>query len=262
MLTNKVILLTGANGGIGSALAHALTAAGATLILNGLEESRLTTLAEELGGEHEILVGNIATTDGRKTIATYCQQHETGVHMLINNAGIGCFESFINMDEEKVIALINVNLTSTMLLTQALLPILKTQQEAQIINIGSTFGSIGFPGFTVYSASKFGIRGFTEALNRELKDSSVSVRYFAPRATETTLNDTHVNALNTALKTTVDTPEQVANEFLAFIKSNDPRCFVGWPEKLFARINGSFPSVVDNAIGKQLPIIQRCLPNA
>tara|TARA_R110002074_G_scaffold170005_2_gene331923 strand:- start:53833 stop:54633 length:801 start_codon:yes stop_codon:yes gene_type:complete len=259
MLKNKVIVLTGAGGGIGSALAQVLSKAGASLILVGRDQQKLDGINQQLDTKHNILIADIATTEGRQAIAAHCQQLDTGIHMLINNAGIGAFKSFETMDSSEVATMININLSSTILLTQVLLPLLNAQAEAQIINIGSAFGSIGFPGFAVYSASKFGLRGFTEALSRELKDGPVSVRYFAPRATKTLLNDSCVEALNQALKTPVDSPERVADEFLSFLQSKSLRYFVGWPEKLFARINGVFPSLVDSAIGKQLPIIKRCL---
>ena len=258
MLKNKVIVLTGAGGGIGSALTQVLSKAGASLILVGRDQQKLDGINQLLGTKHNVLIADIAITEGRQAIAAHCQQLDTGIHMLIN-AGIGAFKSFETMDPSEVVRLININLSSTILLTQALLPLLNAQAEAQIINIGSAFGSIGFPGFAVYSASKFGLRGFTEALSRELRDGPVSVRYFAPRATKTLLNDSRVEALNQALKTPVDSPERVADEFLSFLQSKSLRYFVGWPEKLFARINGVFPSLVDSAIGKQLPIIKRCL---
>ena len=70
-------------------------------------------------------------------------------------------------------------------LTRALLPTLRSQPASAILNIGSVFGSLGYPGFTAYSATKFALRGFTEALRREMADSKIGVHYFAPRATKT-----------------------------------------------------------------------------
>jgi len=259
IMKGKTILLTGASGGIGAALAYELAQAGAQLILVGRNKQKLTELTHALGEGHVILDCDIATVDGREVISNYCRELQTGVDILVNNAGIGAFVSFEKMSEEQITSLISVNLTSTILLTQVMLPSLRKKPTSQIINIGSAFGSIGFPGFAVYSASKFGLRGFTEALSRELSDSHIDVRYFAPRATKTALNDQYVDALNDALDTHVDAPSQVAKEFLGFLKSGKKRYFVGWPEKLFARINGIFPALVDQSIHKQLATIKRCL---
>lgn len=259
-MKDKVVVLTGASGGIGTALAHDLAQAGAKLILVGRNEHALSELSNALGEGHTVLAADFATVDGRNTILSYCTGLESGVDMLVNNAGLGGFVSFEKMNEEEIMSLINVNLTSTILLTQAMLPILTKKPVSKIIIIGSAFGGIAFPGFTVYSASKFGLRGFTQALSRELADSDVDVRYFAPRATRTALNDKSVDALNEALNVHVDEPSQVAKEFMVFIKSDKKRYFVGWPEKLFSRINGAFPSLVDKAIHKQLATVKRCLP--
>jgi len=131
--------------------------------------------------------------------------------------------------------------------------------QGQIVNIGSIFGSIGYPGSTVYCASKFGIRGFSEALNRELMDTNVKVRYFAPRATKTAINNEQVVAMNNALGTKMDSADYVANEFVAFLQSANLRQYLGWPEKLFVRVNSLIPNIVDKSIFKQLPIIKHFL---
>lgn len=93
-----------------------------------------------------------------------------------------------------------------MLLTHALLPLLQRAPEAAVVNVGSAFGALGHPGFTAYCASKFGLRGFTEALARELADGKIRVLYLAPRVTATAMNDSRVEALNTALGHVVDPP--------------------------------------------------------
>ena len=259
MFSNKTILLTGAAGGIGSEIAIALSAAGATLVLVGLEQNNLDQLNQNIGGQHHTLTADIATSEGRDKILQYCQKLTDGIDILINNAGIGQFSLFQDMDSEHISAIININLTGTILLTQTLLPTLLERPKAQVVNIGSTLGSIGFPGSSVYCASKFGIRGFTEALNRELSDTSVQVSYFAPRATKTTINDDKVVAMNKELGTKMDSPEQVAHAFVAFLESSEKTGHIGWPEKLFVKINSVLPNIVDKSIIKQLPIIKRHL---
>jgi short-subunit dehydrogenase len=139
-----------------------------------------------------------------------------------------------------------------------LLPLLQKEQGARILNMGSTFGSIGYPGYSAYCASKFGLRGFTEALRRELSDSDIRVLYFAPRATATKLNSENVIALNKELGNAMDLPDIVAAQVeKMFISGGPHQVFWGWPEKLFARINQCIPMLVDNALQKQLPAIKK-----
>ena len=259
MLKNKTILLTGANGGIGSEVAKLLAEEGAKIVLVGLNEASLQSLNVKLGGYHHVIEADISNADDRKQIVNRCLELESGIDIVINNAGIGQFSLFQNMNEEHISAIININLTSTLLLTQSLLPLLSTRPTAQIINIGSILGSIGFPGSTVYCASKFAIRGFSEALRRELGDTNITVRYFAPRATNTAINNEEVVAMNNELGTAMDSAEHVAIELLEFLKGNSASKYLGWPEKLFVKINSVLPNIVEKSILKQLPIIKRYL---
>ena len=109
-----------------------------------------------------------------------------------------------------------------------------------------------------YCASKAGLRAFTEALRRELADTPLKVMYLAPRATQTTLNDERVVAMNKALGNAVDSPALVADAVTGMIvRGNQNQLFIGWPEKLFARLNQLLPGMVDGALGKQLETIKR-----
>ena len=145
-----------------------------------------------------------------------------------------------------------------MLLTKNLLPLLK-QEKSQIINIGSIFGYLGFPGFVSYCTSKFGLRGFSQALRRELSDTSVTVRYFAPRATKTSINSDAVMQMNAELKTDSDSPQFVADELIKFLAGNAWEKKLGGKESFFVLMNHLFPAAPDKAILGQLPIIKKYL---
>ena len=106
-----------------------------------------------------------------------------------------------------------------MQLTRALLPTLRAQPMGAILNIGSVFGSLGYPGYTAYSATKFALRGFTEALRRELADTRIGVHYFAPRATKTGINASAVDRMNAELKVAMDPPAQVAAAACAMLEA-------------------------------------------
>ncbi len=259
MLKNKTILLTGANGGIGTEIAKLLSEQGAMLILAGLNQPELEALNHQLGGKHAVVEADIASEQGRQSILSVCEQDNINLDIVLNNAGVGQFSLLADMNETAVTRIIDINLTSTILLSQALLPLLLARPRAEIINIGSILGSIGFPGSTVYCASKFGIRGFTEALRRELLDTSISVRYFAPRATKTAINNDDVVSMNNELGTKMDAAEHVAKQLVSFLKESTSNKFLGFPENLFIRINSILPGIVDKSIYKQLPIIKRYL---
>jgi short-subunit dehydrogenase len=123
--------------------------------------------------------------------------------------------------------------------------------QGRIASVGSMFGSIGFPYFSAYSASKFALRGFCEALRRELADTGVGVTYISPRATRTPINTSKVMAMAEATGMNMDSPELVARCIVQAIEGDRDEAYVGQPESLFAKINGLLPGLVGRFIGKQ-----------
>jgi len=259
-IENKTVVLTGASGGIGRAIAKVLDAAGARLVLVGRNVEKLHALQSDLtGSSHIEVAADLNTSSGRVKLYRACDElGQNGVGVLINCLGINELRLFSEQTEESIARQIQTNLLCPILVCHDLLPLLQEQPEALIVNIGSTFGSIGYPGFSGYCASKFGLRGFTEALRRELCDTTVEVSYVAPRATQTDLNSDSINAMNEALGTNTDDPALVAAEVLSTIRSRSGAdCYIGWPEKLFVRINALLPGIVDSSLRKQLPLIRR-----
>lgn len=253
-LKDKKVLLIGASGGIGQAIASDLDKQSARLFLVGRNVEKLQQLQHSLTGDHQIIVADLNTTQGRASVIDTCRQQ--GLDIFISAVGVLDFQIYAKQDSARIEQMMAINLVSPILLCQQLIPILLERPEAAIVNIGSIFGSIGHPGFVAYCASKFGLRGFTEALHRELADSTIKVAYLAPRATRTDLNSNSVTALNEALGNSTDSPQQVAAELIAILGGKRKQRFMGWPENLFVRVNGLFPSIVDSALVKKLPIIR------
>ncbi|MDZ7867896.1 MAG: SDR family oxidoreductase [Rheinheimera sp.] len=256
-LRGKTVLLTGASGGIGQAIALQLAAAGARLVLVARNTARLATLQAELvakhPADHQIFSADLTKEQDRLELLNFVRDLQ-GIDLLINNAGISQFGLVAQQDYATQLG---TNLLMPMLLTQVLLPELQRKAAAMIVNVGSAFGSIGYPGFTGYSASKFGLRGFTEALKRELSDSAVQVLYFAPRATDTAINSDAVVAMNRELGNQSDSPALVAAALIQQIQQNQARRFIGWPEQLFVRVNAILPGIVDKALAAKLAVIRR-----
>ena len=259
-LQNKTVVLTGASGGIGEAMAHELANNGARLILVGRNSGKLESLASSLSGEHLFLAADLASDDGRNQLFDYCSSNGP-INLLINNAGVSAFEMIEDQSDSDIAKLLSINLTSPILVTKGLLPLLQSTADGGVVNVGSAFGAIGYPGFSTYCASKFGLRGYSEALRRELSDSGLQVFYLAPRATNTAINSSRVANLNSELGNAVDEPLIVAKALLKQLQKNKINCYVGWPEKFFARLNGLLPKLVDSSLSKQLALIRRLAKN-
>lgn len=258
-LKDKTIVLTGAAGGIGQSVAELLNSMGATLVLTDINCDKLEHLNHGFNDKHYTVAADLASAEGRSKLVECCNDMLSPPQMLINIAGINQFARLTDYSDKQLDKLVSVNLISQIALCRDFLPVFSRLPSATIINVGSILGSIGMPGYSVYCATKFGLRGFSEALSRELMDSPVEVRYFAPRATQTALNDNRVNEMNKALGNAMDTPQQVAVELVSFLQNHDKRGYLGWPEKLFVRINSLFPSLVDRSFQKQLAVIKRYL---
>ncbi len=258
-LKNKLILLTGASGGIGKAIARHLAAQGAQLMLVGRSLQALQALGRELDIKRNhgfVLQADITTSNGRDTIRTALLALQRPLDGLINCAGINAFGLLTDLEPEKIEQLTATNIVAPILLTRLVLPFLN-KEDARILTIGSSFGGLGYPGFTAYCASKFAQRGFSEALRRELSDSKIQVAYLAPRATNTSLNTLAVCEMNRELGNAMDEPDVVALvvEKMLLAKHMRDRN-IGWPERLFLRINSILPGVIDGALRKQLSVIK------
>lgn len=255
-LSDSVVILTGASGGIGLALAEQLCAAGARVLAVSRHMGTLAGVMNRYPDRLNWQPADLRTREGRQEVLARAREMG-GVNVLINAAGVNRFAFLDQLDEQALDELLDINLKAALQLTRACLPLLRGQPRALVVNVGSTYGSIGYPGYASYCASKFALRGFSEALRRELADTSVNVLYAAPRATRTAMNGSAAMALNQALKVGVDDPADVARAVLAAVQAERAELYLGWPEKLFVRINGMLPGVVDRALRKQLPIIHR-----
>lgn len=248
------VLLTGATGGIGRAVAAELLARGAAVLLSGRSPGQLAALSRELGRApalrerlhwHPADLDDPAALAGLRDAAIGWQ-----VNVLVNNAGVASFGRLEQLDVDHLGQVLRTNLLAPMRLTQALLPWLRSRPRAQVIQVGSVLGRLGLPGYSVYSASKFGLRGFSEALRRELRGSSVRVQYLGPRSTRTAFNDRRVDAYHRATGTAVDEPPRVAAALAELLESGAAERFLGFPEKLAVRLGGLVPTLLDGAFDK------------
>ena len=255
------VLLTGATGGIGAAIAEALLSRGSAVLATGRDPRALDILSRRLarfGDKVTFLRADLLLPHDRERLcaAATAPRGSGAVNVLINNAGSGQFGLFDATPEADIERLLAINVAVPLKLTRALLPHLQRQPSAAIVNMGSVLGAIGYPGQATYSATKFALRGFSEALRRELADSHVRVLYIAPRATRTSLNSPVVERLNAALRVTTDSPAVVAAAVCRALERERLTSVLGWPEKLYARINALMPSLVDRSLVATLPLIK------
>lgn len=259
-LESANLLLTGATGGIGRRVANRLAGAGAGLFLAGRREGPLRNLAAEFsakGARAEGLAGDLTDDTYRRALVE--RAGAFGVNGVIHGAGINTPGLFEHRSGDELRAMMDINVLAPMLLTRDLLSLLRGQPESLVLFIGSGFGALAYPGFAGYSATKFAIRGFAEALRREMADSPVRVALLVPRAVDTALNDAAVRRLQARFSMKVDSPDRVARAALALVRRPRAELHLGWPDRLFFGINRVRPSLIDRALRRSLPEIRRLL---
>lgn len=257
-LAGRTVLLTGASGGIGAALCEALVETGAHVVAIGRDAARLETIAQRHGDDRVTpLPADLATDAGRARVVGAATTMTPTPSVLVLAHALDGFGLFEDQPESLLRRLIETNLLGPQLLIHALLPTLRAHPQATVVAVGSTFGSLAFPGFAAYSATKFGLRGLMEGLSREYADTGLCFQYLSPRATRTAFNTPRAEAMNREMKVAQDDPADVAARLLAAIADGRPRLQIGWPERLFVRLNGALPGLVDRNLKSQLSIVRR-----
>jgi short-subunit dehydrogenase len=178
-------LVTGAAGGIGEQLAYGLADRGSHLVLVDLDTGRLHAVAARIrdghpGLEVETIVADLASRSAVEGVATQVLASHPALGLLINNAGIALGGRFDQVTVEEFETVMNVNFRAPMLLTHALLPALAASPGAHLVNVSSLFGLIAPAGQSAYAASKFALRGLSQALHSELGDDGIGVTTVHP----------------------------------------------------------------------------------
>jgi NAD(P)-dependent dehydrogenase (short-subunit alcohol dehydrogenase family) len=182
-LQDGVAVVTGAGSGIGRALAQRLAAAGSAVALADVDEAGLMQTAAALSGKRTAAtthVVDVADEAGMRAFAADVAARHGRVTLLINNAGVGLFGRFEEISLDDFRWLMNINFWGAVYGVKCFLPILRQQPRAHIVNLSSVFGFVAPAGQSAYSASKFAVRGFTEALRHELEGSTVFVSCVHP----------------------------------------------------------------------------------
>lgn len=234
LLEGKRIVLTGGLGGIGRELAKRLQDAGAKVLI-----------VDRDAGENVIQAD---LSDDVALRALCVELAREPVDILINLAGLMYFGHLETQALEHLATMMKVNLEVPMRLTQAVLPGMKKRHSGQIVNIGSVFGMLPFPHFVTYSATKAGLKGFSDALRREVAGKGITVTHIAPRAVKTGLNSGLIAELHKKTRVANDDPALVADIIFNAIVKQKKNVTIGFPESFFVRLNALCPALVDNGL--------------
>lgn len=251
-LDGAVALVTGAGSGIGRAIAMELSRRGAHLILLGRTEAALQQTRLQLAAPEQCRVLPLDLADDAARGEIHAKIMELGgkLDILVNNAGMVSAAPLTEQSDALWRQMLEINLLAPMSITRSLLPLLARSGQGRIVNVGSMFGDIAFPFFAAYSASKFGLRGWSEALRRELVDQGIGVTYCAPRGARTAAADGFA-AYVQIFAMRLDPPEKVALRIVNGLASDARDVYPFGPERIFLLIQRLFPSLVDGGLRGQ-----------
>ncbi len=230
-LAAKRALVTGASGGIGSAIARSLHAQGAIVVLSGTRAGALETLAGELGANAFVAPADLSSLEGAQNLADAAAAAMGGIDILVNNAGLTRDNLAMRMSDDEWQEVLDVNLTAGFRIARACLRGMIKARWGRIIGITSVIGAIGNAGQANYAASKAGITGMTKALASEVASRDITVNCVAPGFIVTPMTDVLDGAQKEALLGVIPAgrlgePEDVA-ACVSFLASQEAAYITG-----------------------------------
>lgn len=184
---NKIIVVTGGASGIGQAISKAFAAQGATVAVVDLEESKAMKIAEELGNSSRGFACDVANYESVKNVATSIQDRYKKIDVLVNSAGIVALAPADILSLDMWNKTINVNLSGTFFMSQAIGKFMLSEGSGKIINMASQAASIALDEHVAYCASKFGVLGITKVLASEWAGRGINVNSISPTVVLTEL---------------------------------------------------------------------------
>jgi NAD(P)-dependent dehydrogenase (short-subunit alcohol dehydrogenase family) len=197
-LAGRTAVITGAGSGIGRAIAASLAARGCHLALADIDSARVQETATAIRRDGLRVSAHQLDVSDRAAVSAFPQAvlaEHGGVDLLFNNAGVGLGGTYEQVSDDDVAWLMGINFWGVVWMTRAFLPLLKQSDDARLVNVSSVFGMVAPAGNVAYSASKFAVRGFSEALRWELEGSRVGVTVVHPGGIATNIaNDARMPA--------------------------------------------------------------------
>jgi 3-oxoacyl-[acyl-carrier protein] reductase len=198
-LSGMTALVTGASGGIGSAIARALAGQGARLAVSGSNAEKLEAFRGELGESHVALVANLSDAASVDALVPQAVEQLGKLDILVNNAGVTRDNLAMRMKDEEWDQVIRVNLEAAFRLARAALKPMMRAKYGRIISITSVVGATGNPGQANYAASKAGLVGMSKALAQEVASRNITVNCIAPGFIRSAMTDALPEAQKQAL---------------------------------------------------------------
>lgn len=252
----ETILLTGASSGIGYEMAKLLAERKFDLILVSRDASKLNILAEELRSAHQVTVHvfakDLSTPNAPLDLYNEIRSQGLEVTMLVNNAGVGTYGDFAHSDLDETIRMINLNITSLVVLTRMYLDDMLKRKRGRIMNVASLLSFLPFPYYSVYSSTKAFVLAFSETLAAELEGTGVVVTALCPGPVDTAFNTTAMLKTKAYKTNKPISPVQVAKEGVELLVHGRGKKIVGFNNWFISNLPRITPDKIMMKIKKNL----------
>lgn len=254
MLTGKKILITGAGSGIGAETARLLSAAGAVPILTGRNVDKLKAAAARLPGRHGVYTLDVTDNEQVEAVIPRILADCDGVDVLLNNAGFGLFERFMDAPLSHFETMMDTNYMGIVRCTKMVLPSFISRGGGHIVNVASIAGKLGTPKSTGYTATKHAVLGFTNALRAELYGTGIAVSAVNPGPIDTPFfeqadpDGTYVKNVRWFMMT----PERAARTIVRVIDRRKAEVDIPFTAAAGVKLVQLFPRLADRVTGKLL----------
>jgi short-subunit dehydrogenase len=248
------VFVAGAASEIGRRLVPALAAEGSRLTLLGEDAAALARLARqaEQAGARCLVIPYAGAPAAAPALVRKATDRFGPIDCLVNAGAVARCERVAQAPDGSAGDMLQSNLADPIRLTQAVLPGMLRRRRGRIVNVGSIFGAVGVPGLAIYAASMFGLRGFSEALRRELAGSGVSVVYVAPRHAHGAEEEEAIGSIAAGLGLDLDLDGSTLAAAAALAAVEGCRATDGaWPERLIGPLNAACPALVDRAVARR-----------
>ena len=229
----SLAVITGASSGLGAIFADQLAKRGHSLVLAGRDEARLKAVAHQVGGNAEVVVGDLGTDAGIDSLVTHLDGRE--IDVLVNNAGFGTYGPFAEIDAGREHELVAVNVDALVRLTHAVLPGMLARGRGGILNVASTIAFQPGTYQATYGASKAFVLSLSQALWAETRGAGVTVTALCPGPTRTGFVDAlGSDVSHTAIYRRLAAPEPVVAAGLRALDRGRAVVVPGWRYRVMA----------------------------
>ena len=212
---DRTVLVTGASSGVGEAAARQFAAEGARVLLVARTASALDAIAKEIGERAIAIPIDVSDAEQVQSLVDRVLYDVGDLHVLVNNAAFNHRGELLDADPTALAHIVDVNLKAPILLTRAFLPHLVKHAKANVVNVASIAGQVPLPGEATYSATKFGLRGFSMSIAEELRETSVRVSLVSPGPIDTGFLTDDIDAVpDLVFSQPMSTAEEVAQAVL------------------------------------------------